>query len=126
MLNKSGISLKLRNAIYEELRRLAREKTPETYGDFGRKFGFMPGDAHFENNALWSILGDFSIIECEAGRPMISALIYRGDTGMPGNGFFRLAEELYPKLKLNTEDKKREFFYAELDRLFKCWDKIVE
>jgi hypothetical protein len=123
MSKKSGLSVKLRNAIYEELKRLAKAKTPETYGDFGHKFGFLPGDAHFENNQLWSILGDFSISECEAGRPMISALIYRADTGMPGNGFFKLAEELYPKLKLNTEDKRREFFYSELNKLFACWEK---
>lgn len=126
MSKKAKVSLKLRNAIYEELTRLAKSKAPETYGDFGRKFGFLPEDAHFENNPLWSILGDFSITECEAGRPMISALIYRQDTGMPGNGFFKLAEELYPKLKLNTEDKKRKFFYSELERLFKCWEKIKD
>ena len=121
MSKKDKISGTLRDAIYEELKHLAKIKKPATYGEFGRKFGFLPEDAHFENSPLWSILGDFSILECEQGHPMISALIYRQDTNLPGMGFFKLAEELYPTLKLNTDEKRTKFYYAELNRLFDYW-----
>ncbi len=123
MSKKKQIPIALRNAVYEELKRLAKAGETATYGDFGRKFGFLPEDSHFENSPLWSILGDFSIIEQEEGHPMISALIYRHDTNLPGMGFFKLAEALYPKLKLNTDEKRTEFYYAELNRLFDFWKK---
>lgn len=124
MSKKDKVPAVLRNAVYEELKRLAKAGETATYGEFGRKFGFLPGDSHFENSPLWSILGDFSIIEQELGHPLISALIYRQDTSLPGMGFFKLAEELYPKLKLNTDEKRTEFYCAELNRLFDYWKKV--
>lgn len=121
MAKKKTVTGPMWDAMYEELKRLAKNREVATYKDFGRKFNFFLEDGHYENKELFSVLGDFTIAEHEKGHPMISALIYRADTSLPGNGFFRLAESLYPQLVLSSEEKRMEFYYAELNRLFDFW-----
>jgi len=121
MARKKQVPLAVKNAIFEKLEALAKAGLTTTYGDLGREFGLDPSAAYYENSILWYILGDFSISEHEKGHPMISALVCRHDTCMPGLGFFKLAEILNPKLTLNTEEKRTEFYCKELKRLFKFW-----
>ncbi len=63
---------------------------------FYEEFANQVTSFHFDGGhdpRLWNLLYNISVSEAEAGRPLLSALVIRKDTGQPGNGFFELAAE---------------------------------
>jgi hypothetical protein len=67
------------------------------------------------------ILNDISCQENAAGRPLLSAVAVLPDIGFPAMGFFRLAREL----GVNRCCDERSFFYAELKRVHRYWEKHI-
>ena len=63
-------------------------------------------DMHNRQHAslLGDIIGDISTYEVEHGRPMLSSVVLTKN-GYEGNGFFRLAEELF-NFTINKQDEK--------------------
>jgi hypothetical protein len=54
---------------------------------------FDPELARAAQSELASLLRAVSAAEDDSGRGLLTAVVVRSDTGMPGTGFFRLAEE---------------------------------
>lgn len=65
-------------------------------------------------------LGMISAYEVENGRPMLSSVVYNVTAGMPGGGYFKLAQGLYG---IKIKDKQA-FFITELNKTCDYWKKI--
>lgn len=110
--------------IREKLIEIAQKQTNITYQKLSDecKLGLdMSNPDH--NNQLAHMLGNISVDEYFNGRGMLSAVVFRSDTNMPGEGFFNLAKEL-GKLKTSAKEKdKLDFFVSELKELYAFWKK---
>ena len=73
------------DALRDRLVDVAARGATITYDDLRRDLGFE-GD-------LVPVLRALSVAEDEAGRGLLTAVVVRSDTGRPGAGWFRLAEE---------------------------------
>lgn len=68
------------------------------------------------------ILGEISEDELALGRPMLSAVAVSA-SGLPGKGFFGLAEGL-GKLPVGaTEEEKQRFWEEEREAVYKAWQR---
>lgn len=65
-------------------------------------------------------LGMISAYEVENGRPMLSSVVYNVTAGMPGGGYFKLAESVYG---IKIKDKLN-FFITELNKTLEYWRKM--
>jgi len=94
---------------------LAKKHDIITYGELAKEVH----SAYFEANslALFHILGDISREEYREGRGMLTATVVLEEEGIPGDGFFDLAEELH----IPFSDKE-EFWIKELKKVYKSWD----
>lgn len=72
-----------------------------------------------QRNELANILGEISIYENEFNRPLISVVVFRNDTNMPGSGFFDLATNLN-KYNGSVNNKQMDAFF--IKELKKCYD----
>lgn len=103
--------------IYDILKRTASEGHPITYGDLAQQFGLDMGNPH-ERNALAYVLGEISNYEYGCGRPLLSVLvIHSGDDGMPGGGFFDLAQGYG---RFDGKDRQA-FYWSEARRACDYW-----
>lgn len=66
------------------------------------------------------LLGEICDFENSNGRPMLSALVIRPDIGIPGKGFFELADE-FGKLKSFSDYDKKAFWEQELQAVYALW-----
>ncbi len=67
--------------------------------------------------ALGQLLQSVCKTECADGRPLLGSVVVRKDTGMPGEGYFKVARQLRPGGP--TDD--REFHRVELARVHEQW-----
>ena len=86
-----------------------------TYGDLaGRLGGELPLE---EGRDLASLLRELSTEEDEAGRGLLSAVVVRaGGEGLPGGGFFRLAES-----RGRDVGDRRAAWRAEVERVWRAF-----
>jgi len=70
--------------LRDRLVAIAAEGATITYDELRRELG-LEGD-------LVPVLRSLSVAEDEAGRGLLTAVVVRADTGLPGEGWFRLAE----------------------------------
>lgn len=75
---------------------------------------FQPDDA-----ALGKLLGELSTASVAKGAGMLSAVVVRRSGGLPGAGFFALAERL-GRAPVSVEDR-RAFWEAELAGVFRAY-----
>ena len=73
------------DALRDRLVAVAAEGATITYDELRRELG-LEGD-------LVPDLRSLSLAEDEAGRGLLTAVVVRADTGLPGEGWFRLAED---------------------------------
>jgi hypothetical protein len=107
-------------AIYDLMKQAGRQGRTLTYSDLAPLANLdmnNPGD----RQKIAHILDDISSHEHGEGRPLLSALVVRGDVaggGLPGAGFFKLSRRLgvQPAGQDNVA-----FFAAELTRVFDVW-----
>jgi hypothetical protein len=67
------------------------------------------------------ICGEISERTHERGLPMLTAIVIRRDTGMPGQGFFTLAEQLGRLPRGASAGAKRRFWRKEVREVFSTW-----
>jgi len=84
----------MRQAIYDKLKEAARQKQLITYKELAAVVGLDWNKDYGRCRQIFSILRAICTAEVEQGQPMLSAIVVRQDTGMPGSGFFALAREL--------------------------------
>lgn len=66
---------------------------------------------------LFPMLGHVSMYEVEHGRPMLSALVVTKETGLPGDGFAKLARHL----GIPVGEDETAFWDAQLARVVEFW-----
>ncbi len=101
--------------IYGILTSAAKSGSKTTYGEIARKTGISARSA-----SLHGIFNNICTDEVKSGRPMLCAVAVRKDTGIPGTGFFKVAEGL-GKLKKNSSSGA--FYEEELKKVYKYWRK---
>jgi hypothetical protein len=89
----------------------AKKGEPITYGELVDQVDTIKYEPFSQD--LDEQLDDISRREDKAGRGMLSAVVVNKKTGMPGDGFFALAEELGREF-----DNREAFFEQECDRVF--------
>ena len=99
----------MREDIREKLIKVAKGKKTIYYSELGI-------------NRRWvgEIVGDISIYEREQGRPLLSAVVVRKDTKMPGEGFWGLT---YETQSAKTGVDRRNFWKSELNKVYNYWQK---
>jgi hypothetical protein len=84
----------MRQIVYDRLKEVARNKQLITYKELAAVAGLDWNKNYGKCRQIFAILRAICTAEVEQGRPMLSAVVVRQDTGMPGAGFFALARKL--------------------------------
>ena len=104
--------------IHDLLVETAREGKVIQYGDLSHITGIsLMGRGR---SRLSSLLQACCKGEIDDGRPMLGSVVVRKDTGMPGDGYFRVASKL-GRFTGGTEPAKRAFWSEELQRVYDYW-----
>ncbi len=83
----------MNQVLYDHLMQVARAQNVRTYGDVAPLVGLdMSLDS--DRARIGELLDEISSFEFQNGRPLLSAVVIRGDSNIPGSGFFTLAEHL--------------------------------
>lgn len=104
--------------VYRLLITVAEYRGIVQYPEIARILDIEPHGQHM-GREVGHILGEVSEDEHDAGRPMLSAVVV-GSSGIPGPGFFKLAEQLG---KLQTTDKEgaHRFWQEERKAVYEEW-----
>ena len=105
--------------VYCKLIHTAKAGNTIHYEDIAQIMG-LPLSGNYMAREVGEMLGVISTIEHFLGRPMLSAVVVRKDTGEPGDGFFELAENL-GKFNPNSQQKKSSFWQQELQNVYNTW-----
>ena len=89
----------------EATRAIVQKRSPIFYSDLTRRIKSIDFGPH--ESGFHALLGEISVEEDAAGRGMLTVLVVRQEDGLPGQGFFDVAEEL----GRDVSDKIR--FYCE-------------
>src|SRR4051794_24677909 len=71
-----------------------------------------------DSYALFQLLDEVSKAEDESGRGLLSAVVVRADSNLPGTGFFELAKKSGRTFSDNVE-----FWVSELKRVYSFWSR---
>ena len=102
--------------IYEKLMDMAKAGQTTTYGEIAPLAELDMGSPA-DRDRISEILGEISTYGHKRGNPMLSAVVIKADTNMPGRGFFTLAREL----GLYRENNDIVFFARELTKVYEAW-----
>jgi hypothetical protein len=87
---------------------------PITYGALAGRLRSISIEPH--QFAMFAMLGEISNEEDSLGRGMLSAYVVPAETGVPGGGFFDLAEKLGRRV-----DDRLAFWVEEIKRVDAVW-----
>jgi hypothetical protein len=107
--------MSIHHAIYKSLRETAHKKQKVYYGEIAPLADLdmiIPKD----RKILGALLDEINREEIKHNRPLLSAVVVRKDTRIPGVGFFRLAQAL----DLSIDDK-RKLHQGILDEVHDYW-----
>lgn len=74
-----------------------------------------------QRKILANKLGEISTIESNAGRPLLSVVVFSQINNQPGNGFFTLANQLGLYHGGNNPGQRDIFFINELNKCYNYW-----
>jgi hypothetical protein len=97
----------------------ARYRGAATYEGVARAVG-LPISGNAMQRAVGHLAGEISEDEIRRGRPMLSALVVQKSSGMPGDGFFILAQTL-GRFTGGSQAAKRRFWERERDSVYDAW-----
>lgn len=80
------------------------------------------------NSDLYHYLGDLSDYSFENGMPLISAMVVRKDSNMPGEGFYGVYEEKRGIKVGKNKEKQMDVFVKEFKKVleYNDWDRLIE
>lgn len=104
--------------VYRWLIQIARKKETITYGEIAEMMPNIPKRGNYMSREVGQLSGEISQYEHLRGRPLLSAVVVRGDKKMPGEGFFDMGREL-GMLQEGTDE--RSFWERELDEVYDTW-----
>ena len=99
--------------IYEAIVKVAEDEDCVYYGELASLIGLSA-----RTSKIGPILDRINRIEHSAGRPLLSAVVIKKMSGMPGNGFFNLARNL----GLHDGNRNRKYWLKELRRVHDYWN----
>lgn len=108
----------MHRAIYEECKRVARNRTVLTYSDVAPLAGLDMSNPD-DRGEIGEILGDISSFEHDEGRPLLSAVVIEATSKIPGHGFFTLAQAVG---LMKPSDDKKAYYWKELQRVYDAWN----
>ena len=103
----------MHQAVYERLKEVARAKGMIYYSEIAPV-------ADVGQRRIGPILGEICKNEVRQGRPMLGSVVVRKDSHMPGEGFFKGAQEL-GLFQGSTDKDRREFWVQELKKVHGYW-----
>ena len=106
-------------AIYDELRRVAKDGSITRYSHIA-PLAKLNMDLPQDRSRIADILDDISRSEHGSVRPLLSAVVIRIDTNIPGQGFFNLAKSL----SLPGADDDVQFWVKEVQRVHDHWRQV--
>jgi len=109
--------LEERQTIYERLSEVAQGREYVNYSDVAPIAG-LNMESPADRNEIADILDGVSQAEHDAGRPLLSAVVIRIDSNMPGKGFFTLARRLGLH---RAGENDLTFWLRELNRVYDHW-----
>jgi hypothetical protein len=111
-----------RDWIARRLHKAARERGTITYSDLAGEManaGVIEVEPH--SSALAALLGQVNVLEHEAGRPLISALVVHKSGDLePGPGFWAFARDLGIDPG-SSQHARLDFWSQELERCYAHW-----
>jgi len=105
----------MRNGLYGELVKLARSGKTASYTEIGGLVGLHP-----RSSRLHALLSGVCTEEVGRGRPMLGAVVVGKSKGVPGGGFFHIAERL-GRFRGGDKAAEKEFFSRELKAVYDAW-----
>lgn len=105
--------------VYSELIRAAQYGGTTTYQAIAQIMG-LPLTGSYMGTETGRVLGEISEDELKQARPMLSAIAV-GVNGLPGGGFFGLAEQLSKLPAGATEEEKQRFWEKEQKAIYETW-----
>jgi hypothetical protein len=90
-----------------------------TYESVARITG-LPQRGAVMANRVGRLVGEISEDEVIHGRPMLSAVVVEKNTGLPGKGFFKLAQDL-KIFHGQSRSAKKTFLSKEKRKLYDLW-----
>jgi alkylated DNA nucleotide flippase Atl1 len=118
IVNRKYFGSDIFDKVYCELIQAARNKQLITYGEEIAKIMGLPSSGNYMARKTGQILGEISEYEHLHSRPLLSAVVVRGDKNIPGKGFFTLARELG---ELQEGMDERSFWERELEEVYDTW-----
>jgi len=107
--------------VYCKLIRAAQDDGTMTYGDIAPILGLRPSGHHM-GVGIGKRLDEINRDEHRQGRPMLSAIVVGSESGIPGDGFFKLARCL-GKLQEDTREGELGFWEAEKAAVYAMWQR---
>ena len=102
------------------IKRAAARNEFRNYKDVANLVG-LPTRGNYMAWKIGGILGEISEEMHSQGFPMLSAIVVRRDTGMPGEGFFTLAIRLGKLHRGASVRAKQRFWRNEVRAVFATW-----
>jgi hypothetical protein len=120
--HSTGEWLTTRDWLGRRLHQVARDQKTTTYGELCSDMataGMLRLEPH--SSALAALLGQVNILEHEAGRPLITAVVvHKGGDMYPGVGFWNMARDVGVDPGA-TEEARLCFWVAEFTRCHTYW-----
>ena len=105
--------------VYEVLLRVAKERRIITYRELAHEADVPDaGKPYIWFSHLPGVLDEINRFEYKDGRPMLSTVVVNKRKGVPGLGFFALAEELFLLCEGSTDEEKELFHKIELHSVY--------
>lgn len=98
--------------VYEKMVKVAKDEDCVYYGEIASLIGLPP-----RSLKIFAILDGINRNEHSAGRPLLSAVVIKKMSGIPGKGFFNLAKEL----GLYKGSRERKYWLKEIRRVHDYW-----
>jgi len=112
------------NEVLQRLIQTAREHQLIHYEDEVAVIMGLQGKGNYMAKETGHLLGEISEDEHNQRRPMLSAVVVQKtgkDKGIPGDGFFTLACNLYKLEENTTPEQKKVFWRNELNQVYEEW-----
>jgi hypothetical protein len=106
--------------VYSALIYAVKEQKKLNYADVARIMGIHE-TGNYMGAETGHLLGEISENEHNNGRPLLSAVVVKINTGIPGDGFFTLACQLHKLEENTTPEQKKVFWKNELNQVYEKW-----
>ena len=106
--------------VYSALIYAAKDQKKLNYAAVAKIMG-IPETGNYMGAETGHMLGEISENEHNNRRPLLSAVVVKNNTGIPGKGLFTLACQLHKLEENTTPEQKKVFWRNELNQVYEKW-----